>query len=210
MFLFGGISCKWIYKELPPNKKQHKCCRINKKWEQRIANLKRGLPPHLFTHRTSATALTRRWRLRRSNPSLLFVRAPRRVEGKGVKRSGFIRAVANPSFFCLPLIFEWSFFCGSLRDSFSLSRLGRLVCGCQMCSAAFATMEYRLRNICSNKFGSYSQPIFQTFGFSAHFPPFGLLSASAAVRILLQTVNGVGGDVKGICGVRGVRDGIQN
>ena len=32
-----------------------------------------------------------------------------------------------------------------------------------------ANLEYRLRNICSNKFGIYSQPIFQTFGFSAHF-----------------------------------------
>ena len=31
-----------------------------------------------------------------------------------------------------------------------------------------ATLEYRLRNICSNEFGIYSQPIFQTFGFSAH------------------------------------------
>ena len=34
--------------------------------------------------------------------------------------------------------------------------------------SCFATLEYRLRNICSNKFGIYSQPIFQTFGFSAH------------------------------------------
>ena len=31
-----------------------------------------------------------------------------------------------------------------------------------------ATLEYRLRNICSNEFGIYSQPIFQTFGFPAH------------------------------------------
>ena len=31
-----------------------------------------------------------------------------------------------------------------------------------------ATLEYRLRYICSNEFGIYSQSIFQTFGFSAH------------------------------------------
>ena len=31
--------------------------------------------------------------------------------------------------------------------------------------SCFATLEYRLRNICSNKFGIYFQPIFQTFGF---------------------------------------------
>lgn len=36
--------------------------------------------------------------------------------------------------------------------------------------SCYATMEYRQRNICSNKFGIYSQPLFQTFGFSAHFP----------------------------------------
>ena len=97
------------------------------------------------------------------------------------------------------------FFVLGYQDSFSLSRLGRLVCGCQMRSVAFATVEYRLRNICSNKFGSYSQPIFQTFGFSAHFPPFGLLSASAAVRILLQRGGGWGGAlaVLGLLGVCG-------
>ena len=37
------------------------------------------------------------------------------------------------------------FFVLCYQDSFSLSRLGRLVCGCQMCSVAFATVEYRLR-----------------------------------------------------------------
>jgi hypothetical protein len=34
--------------------------------------------------------------------------------------------------------------------------------------SCYATLEYRLRNICSNEFGIYSHPIFQTFGFSAH------------------------------------------
>ena len=36
--------------------------------------------------------------------------------------------------------------------------------------SCYATLEYRLRNICSNKFGIYSQPIFQTFGLPAHSP----------------------------------------
>jgi hypothetical protein len=54
--------------------------------------------------------------------------------------------------------------------------LGQLVAPRQTClrnqsgQSRYATLEYRLRNICSNKFGIYSQPIFQTFGFSAHFP----------------------------------------
>ena len=34
--------------------------------------------------------------------------------------------------------------------------------------SCYATLEYRLSNICSNKFGIYSHPIFQTSGFSAH------------------------------------------
>ncbi|MBP3550274.1 MAG: hypothetical protein J6J57_01345 [Alistipes sp.] len=33
--------------------------------------------------------------------------------------------------------------------------------------SCYATLEYRLRYICSNEFGIYSQPIFQTFGFYA-------------------------------------------
>ena len=36
--------------------------------------------------------------------------------------------------------------------------------------SCYATLEYSLRNICSNKFGIYSQPIFQTFGLPAHSP----------------------------------------
>ena len=43
VFLFCGISCKWIYKELPPNKKQHKCCRINKKVGAADCELKAGV-----------------------------------------------------------------------------------------------------------------------------------------------------------------------
>ena len=88
----------------------------------------------------------------------------------------------------------FSFFV-AVVGSFSVLRLGRLIFGCQMCSVACATMEYRLRSICSNKFGIYSQPIFQTFGFSAHFPSFGLLSASAAGRVLAKIR-----DVRGLIG----------
>lgn len=36
--------------------------------------------------------------------------------------------------------------------------------------SCYATLEYSLRNIYSNKFGIYSQPIFQTFGLPAHSP----------------------------------------
>ena len=54
--------------------------------------------------------------------------------------------------------------------------LGQLVAVWQCClrlsnmQSCCATLEYRLRNICSNKFGIYSQPLFQTFGYSAHSP----------------------------------------
>ena len=48
-----------------------------------------------------------------------------------------------------------------------------------------ATLKYRLRNICSNKFGIYSQPIFQTFGFSAHSSSLALLKPAATGRVLL-------------------------
>ena len=55
-----------------------------------------------------------------------------------------------------------------------IKALGQLVAVWQCClrlsnvQSCCATLEYRLRNICSNEFGIYSQPIFQTFGFSAH------------------------------------------
>jgi hypothetical protein len=36
--------------------------------------------------------------------------------------------------------------------------------------SCYATLEYRLRNVRSNKFGNFSQPTFQTFGF-LHISP---------------------------------------
>ena len=55
-----------------------------------------------------------------------------------------------------------------------IKELGQLVAVWQCClrlsnvQSCCATLEYRLRNICSNEFGIYSQSIFQTFGFSAY------------------------------------------
>ena len=70
--------------------------------------------------------------------------------------------------------------CGTLQATYS-GRLFRLikelvqsVSVWQYClrlsnvQSCCTTLEYRLRNICSNEFGIYSQLIFQTFGFSAH------------------------------------------
>ena len=71
--------------------------------------------------------------------------------------------------------------CGTKKSSFSTALFFRLIKALGQSVAVWqsnlrlsnvqsrcATLEYRLRNICSNEFGIYSQPIFQTFGFPAH------------------------------------------
>ena len=66
--------------------------------------------------------------------------------------------------------------CHSAVAFLRLKELVRSVAVWQCClrlsnvQSCCATLEYRLRNICSNEFGIYSQPIFQTFGFPAHSP----------------------------------------
>ena len=48
--------------------------------------------------------------------------------------------------------------------------------------SCYATLEYRLRNGCSNKFGTLPQTIFQTFGF-LHIILLALLKPATAVRV---------------------------